>query len=84
MLCNGGAGCCDYLGPVAQMLEDMAKVVRFEQRGCGRSGPTLPYDIETCLADLENIRNYYSVDQPCLKSLVSARLDRLCELCVSL
>lgn len=63
MLCNGGAGCCDYLEPVAQMLDDITKVIRFEQRGCGRSDPTPPYDIETCLADLENIRNYYDVER---------------------
>ena len=35
MLCNGGAGCCDYLEPVAKMLDDMTMVIRFEQRGCG-------------------------------------------------
>ncbi|HZM99201.1 MAG TPA: alpha/beta hydrolase [Pyrinomonadaceae bacterium] len=63
LLCNGGPGCCDYLEPVAQMLEDVAKVVRFEQRGCGRSDPAPSYDIETCLADLETIRNYYDVDR---------------------
>jgi proline iminopeptidase len=63
MLCNGGAGCCDYLAPVAQMLDDKARVIRFEQRGCGRSEPVPPYDIETCLTDLENIRNYYNLDQ---------------------
>lgn len=63
MLCNGGPGCCDYLEPIAQMLDDVAKVVRFEQRGCGRSDPAPSYDIETCVADLETIRNYYNVDQ---------------------
>lgn len=63
MLCNGGPGCCDYLEPVAEMLDDMAKVIRFEQRGCGRSDPAPPYDIETCLADLESIRTAYNVDR---------------------
>lgn len=63
MLCNGGPGCCDYLEPIAQMLDDIAKVVRFEQRRCGRSDPAPSYDIETCVADLETIRNYYNVDQ---------------------
>jgi proline iminopeptidase len=63
LLCNGGAGCCDYLGPVADMLADMAQVIRFEQRGCGRSQHAPPYSIETCLADLENIRSHYQVDR---------------------
>ena len=45
------------------MLDAMTKVIRFEQRGCGRSDPIGPYDIETCVADLEAIRNYYNVDR---------------------
>ncbi|HKY44586.1 MAG TPA: alpha/beta hydrolase [Pyrinomonadaceae bacterium] len=63
MLCNGGPGCCDYLQPVAAMLDDMAHVIRFEERGCGRSESAPAYDIETCFADLENIRNYYNLDR---------------------
>src|SRR5687767_6263321 len=45
LLCNGGPGCCDYLGPVAEMIDDMARVIRFEPRGCGQSDPTGPYDV---------------------------------------
>jgi proline iminopeptidase len=63
MLCNGGPGCCDYLGPVAGMIADLAQVIRFEQRGCGRSEPAGPYDVETCLMDLEHIRDYYQVER---------------------
>lgn len=63
MLCNGGPGCCDYLEPVAQMLDDKASVIRFEQRGCGRSEAVPPYDVETCLTDLENIRTFYNAEQ---------------------
>ena len=63
MLCNGGAGCCDYLEPVAQMFDDIVKVFRFEQRGCGRSDSAPPYDIETSLADLESIRTFYNIDR---------------------
>lgn len=63
ILCNGGAGCCDYLEPVARMLDDAAQVIRFEQRGCGRSQQVPPYDIESCMVDLENIRNHYGIDR---------------------
>jgi proline iminopeptidase len=63
MLCNGGPGCCDYLAPVAAMLDDVAQVIRFEQRGCGRSQPAPPYDIETCLKDLESVRAHYGIDR---------------------
>lgn len=31
VLCTGGPGCCDYLGPVAAMVDDLVRVVRFEQ-----------------------------------------------------
>ena len=63
LLCNGGAGCCDYLEPVANLIDDIAQVVRFEQRGCGRSDSTPPYDIETCLIDLEAVRKHYGIDR---------------------
>ena len=30
LLCNGGPGCCDYLNPVAEMIDDLGQVIRFE------------------------------------------------------
>ncbi len=56
VLCNGGFGCCDYLGPVASMVDDLARVVRWEPRGCGRSTLGGTYDLETMLADLDALR----------------------------
>ncbi len=32
MMYNGGPGCCDYWGPVAAMMDDVAQVIRYEQR----------------------------------------------------
>lgn len=46
ILCNGGPGCCDYLKPVSDMLDDTAQVIRFEERGCGRSDSDPPFNIE--------------------------------------
>jgi proline iminopeptidase len=63
LLCNGGPGCCDYLEPVAKMLEDRVQVIRFEQSGCGRSDSNPPYDIDACLCDMESIRRHYSIDR---------------------
>lgn len=63
LLCNGGPGCCDYLAPVAAMLQDRALVIRFEQRGCGRSDQIGPYDLETCLEDMEQIRLAYGIEK---------------------
>ncbi|HJT55104.1 MAG TPA: alpha/beta fold hydrolase [Ktedonobacteraceae bacterium] len=59
MLCNGGPGYCDYLGPVAEMMKDLVQVYRWEQRGCGRSAAVPPYDHVTCLSDLEALRRYF-------------------------
>jgi proline iminopeptidase len=63
MLCNGGPGCCDYLGPVAEMMNDLVCVYRWEQRGCGRSAAVPPYDHATCLTDLDALRNYFGHDR---------------------
>ena len=35
LMFNGGPGCDDYLGPVAEMIDDLCRVIRFEPRGCG-------------------------------------------------
>ena len=56
VLLHGGPGICDYLGSVSDMLEDVATVHRYEQRGCGRSPATEPIDIPTLVADLEALR----------------------------
>jgi proline iminopeptidase len=63
VLCNGGPGCCDYLAPVGAMLDDMTQVIRFEGRGCGRSDPQPHYTFETCLNDLEAVRQHYGVER---------------------
>lgn len=60
---NGGPGCDDYLGPVAALIEDECRVVRFEQRGCGRSDYDGRYDFETTVADIERIRDAYDLER---------------------
>lgn len=59
LLSNGGAGCCDYLAPLAELLAgDGRRIIRWEQRGVGRSGgdPNGPFTIAQCLGDMEAIR----------------------------
>jgi proline iminopeptidase len=63
LLCNGGPGCCDYLEPVAEMLMPWAQVVRWEQRGCGRSTTDGDYSLATTLADMETIRRHYGFER---------------------
>jgi|TARA_Y100000310_G_scaffold330445_1_gene402084 proline iminopeptidase len=63
ILCNGGPGCDDYLGPVSDMVEDMCQVIRFEPRGCGRSTYDGNYDLDTTIEDIEFIRREYQCDR---------------------
>ena len=63
MLCSGGPGCCDYMQPVADMIDDLANVYRWEQRGCGRSGRDGCYDIATCVSDLDTLRQTFGLER---------------------
>lgn len=63
ILCNGGPGCCDYLEPVARLIDDRARVIRWEQRGCGRSTDDGDYRLATAIADLEVIRIAYGIER---------------------
>ena len=63
LLCNGGPGCCDYLEPVSELIADDARVIRWEQSGCGRSDHNPPYTIDACLADMESIRSAYGIEK---------------------
>lgn len=58
VLCHGGAGLWDYLEPVGEALAPLARVHRWEQRGCGRSQRAGPYSIARCLADMEFLRRH--------------------------
>lgn len=62
LLSSGGPGCCDYLAPISAMVEDRFAVVRWEQRGCGRSSADGPYDLVRTLADMEAIREAYGFE----------------------
>jgi len=63
ILCNGGPGCDDYLGPVAAMIDDVCRVVRFEQRGCGRSTRDKRYTLDTTVDDIEFVRRAYGLQR---------------------
>ena len=63
LMFNGGPGCDDYLGPVADMIDDLCKVIRFEPRGCGRSDWDGNYDVDTLLTDAEAVRREYGAER---------------------
>ena len=66
ILLNGGPGCGDYLAPVAEVISDIATVVRFEPRGCGRSSWDGRYDLATAIADIEAVRQHWNLTNPVL------------------
>ena len=62
VLCHGGPGIYDYLGPVAAMIDDVATVHRYDQRGCGRSQDIGPYEVGTFVDDLDALRAYWGYE----------------------
>jgi proline iminopeptidase len=57
VLLHGGPGLWDYLADLAAMLDGQFTVVRFDQRGCGRStGHDGPFTIAQAVDDLDQVR----------------------------
>ena len=63
VLCHGGPGGYDYLAPVADMVSDLCQVVRYDQRGSGRSQPVGPYNVSTFVDDLEGLRRHFNFER---------------------
>jgi proline iminopeptidase len=63
VLCHGGPGLSDNLGPVAEMVEDLALVHRYDQRGSGRSRSSGPFDVDSFVADLDALRRHWGHDR---------------------
>lgn len=57
-LLHGGPGLWDYLAPLAALLDSEFTVVRFDQRGCGRStGCDGPFTIAQAVDDMDQVRS---------------------------
>ncbi len=63
MLCHGGPGLWDYLGDPATLLRDEFTVHRWDQRGCGRSGPAPPYGLDIALRDVQELKHAWGVEE---------------------
>ena len=63
VLCHGGPGGYDYLAPIADMTSDLCQVIRYDQRGSGRSQPVGPYDVSTFVDDLEGLRKHFNFER---------------------
>jgi proline iminopeptidase len=60
VLCHGGPGMSDNLEPLAQMVEDLMTVHRFDQRAGGRStGVGEGQTVADAVADLEALRAHW-------------------------
>lgn len=59
LLCHGGPGMWDYLGLVAEMLDENFTVHRWDQRGSGRSERRGPFTVERFVDDIEALRRHF-------------------------
>jgi proline iminopeptidase len=61
---HGGPGLWDYLASLAALLDDTFTVIRFDQRGCGRStADGGPFTIEQAVDDLDQVRAALGFDR---------------------
>lgn len=63
LLCHGGPGLWDYLGGLSALLRDELRVYRWDQRGCGRSGPAADYGIERAVQDVQELHSILGIDE---------------------
>lgn len=56
-------GMWDTTAPMAALLEDRWQVVRFDQRGGGRSGSAHAYGMNQAVADVEEVRQAHGLDE---------------------
>ena len=62
VLCHGGPGGHDSLDAVAAMIDDFARVRRFDQRGGGRSTSEGPWTVARLVEDMEALRRHWQHD----------------------
>ncbi len=67
VLCHGGPGLWDMFGDVAALLADRTPVVRWDQRGCGRSERCAgPWTTARFVADLDAVRRHFGLERMAL------------------
>ena len=59
VLAHGVPGMWDYMGPVAEMVEDLVTVHRYDQRGSGRSVAHPLSHLADFITDLEALREHW-------------------------
>jgi proline iminopeptidase len=59
VILHGGPGLWDDYAVLAEMLDDLTVVHRFDQRGCGRSGPSDLQTMQRLAQDIDELRSYW-------------------------
>ncbi|GAA1591010.1 prolyl aminopeptidase [Kribbella hippodromi] len=59
VILHGGPGLWDDYAVLAGMLDDLTVVHRFDQRGCGRSGPSATQTMARLAQDIDELRAYF-------------------------
>jgi proline iminopeptidase len=63
IVCHGGPGLWDMFGSLADSLAGEIRVIRWDQRGCGRSERRGPYSMARSVADLDAVRAGCGLDR---------------------
>src|SRR5690349_3893470 len=63
---HGGPGLWDMTGSLAAALAGHQRIIRWDQRGCGRSERRGPYSVARCVADLDAVRAQTDAQKPAL------------------
>lgn len=66
VLCHGGPGLWDMFDGVVELLATRLRVIRWDQRGGGRSEREGPYTMARTLADLNSVRVHFGLSQVAL------------------
>src|SRR5262245_60552567 len=66
IVCHGGPGLWDMFGDLAAMLRGELRVIRWDQRGCGRSERRGPYSMARTVADLDAVREHFGLERVAL------------------
>jgi proline iminopeptidase len=65
-MCHGGPGLWDMFGSLTGALTPRCRVIRWDQRGCGRSDKSGPYRLDRSVADLDAVRAGLGLDRMAL------------------
>jgi proline iminopeptidase len=66
IMCHGGPGLWDMTSSFSARLAGSFRVIRWDQRGCGRSEHRGPYSVARCVADLDAVRAQAGAQKPAL------------------